>query len=254
MTPLDLTSWAQTAVSGSMMLALPVALAAGIVSFFSPCVVPLLPGYISFATGISAAEVMSPTRRRGRLLLGMMLFVLGFATVFVVAGVILGAAGQLLLTYQGIVTRVVGVAAIVMGLLFTGLLPWGRREIRLQRLPAVGLAGAPLLGVVFGLGWTPCIGPTLGVVLTLALNEGSAVKGGLLAFVYALGLGIPFVVAGLAFARMTRGVGFVRRHHLALLRIGGGMMMVVGLLLVVGWWDQMVAVMRQWASNFGTIL
>lgn len=237
-----------------MVLALPVALAAGVVSFFSPCVVPLLPGYISFATGMSAAEVMSPTRRRGRLLLGMVLFVLGFAVVFVAAGVILGTAGQLLLTYQWIVTRVVGVVAIVMGLLFAGLLPLGRREIRLQRLPAVGLAGAPLLGVVFGLGWTPCIGPTLGVVLTLALNEGSALKGGLLAFVYALGLGIPFVVAGLAFARMTRGVSFVRRHHLALLRLGGGLMILVGLLLVTGWWDQMISVMRQWASNFGTVL
>jgi len=251
---LDIGSWAQAAVSGSMLLAIPVALLAGLVSFFSPCVVPLLPGYVSFATGMSAADVANGDAHRGRLLLGMVLFILGFGAVFVGVGVLLGAVGQVLLVYQKIISRVIGVVIIVMGLIFAGMLPIGRREIRLQRLPSVGIAGAPLLGVVFGLGWTPCIGPTLSVVLTLAMNEGSAARGGILAFVYTLGLGIPFVVAGLALSKMTRTLSFVRRHHLAMVRLGGALMIAVGLLLTLGIWDQMIGVMRQWASGFGTVI
>lgn len=248
----DIGGWAQAAVGGSMLLAIPVALLAGLVSFFSPCVVPLLPGYVSFAAGMSGAEVVNGSGRRGRMLAAMVLFVLGFAAVFVSAGVLLGAAGHLLFQHQKMISRTVGAITIVMGLVFAGLLPLGRREVRLSRLPRVGLAGAPLLGVVFGLGWTPCIGPTLAVVLTLALNEGSAARGGLLAFVYALGLGIPFVAAGLAFTRLTRTLSFARRHHLALLRVGGLMLVVIGLLLVVGVWDQIIAALRQWAAQFGT--
>jgi len=251
---LDVGSWAQTAVSGSMLLAIPVALLAGLVSFFSPCVLPLLPGYIAFAAGMSGADVVNGSGRRGRMFTGMVLFVLGFAAVFVSAGVLLGAAGQLLFQHQKMISRVVGALTIVMGLTFSGLIPLGRREVRFERLPTVGLAGAPLLGVVFGLGWTPCIGPTLAVVLTLALNEGSAARGGLLAFVYALGLGIPFVVAGLALAKLTRTLSFARRHQLALLRVGGALMSLVGLLLVLGVWDQIIAVLRQWTSQFVTPL
>ncbi len=251
---LDIGSWAQAAVSGTMLLAIPVALLAGLVSFFSPCVVPLLPGYVSFATGMSAADAAKGDTNRGRLLLGMLLFVLGFGVVFVGVGVLIGAVGQALLVYQKIISRVIGAVIIAMGLIFAGLLPIGRREIRLQRLPTVGIAGAPLLGVVFGLGWTPCIGPTLSVVLTLAMNEGSAVRGGILAFVYTLGLGIPFVAAGLALSKMTRTLSFVRRHHLAMIRLGGALMVLVGLLLTLGIWDQMIGVMRQWASGFGTVI
>ena len=138
---------------------------------------------------------------------------LGFAAVFVSAGILFGTVGSALITYQTVISRVVGVLTIAMGLIFAGLIPLGRRDLRLNRIPNVGVAGAPLLGVVFGLGWTPCIGPTLAVVINLSLNEASATRGGLLAFVYALGLGIPFVVAGLAFTRMARTVTLLQRHQ-----------------------------------------
>ena len=254
MTPLDLAGWAQDAVAGGMLLALPVALVAGLASFFTPCVVPLLPGYLAYATGMSAADVTGGGTRRGRAVAGTALFVLGFAVVFVAAGVLFGAVGATLVAYQTLITRVVGILAIVMGLTFAGLIPLGRRELRLSRLPAVGLAGAPLLGMVFGLGWTPCLGPTLSVVISLALSEGSASRGGLLAFTYALGLGIPFLVAAAAFTRMARTVGFFRRHQQALLSIGGLTMVAVGLLLVTGAWDLLTAGLRQWASQFTSII
>lgn len=254
MIPLDLASWAQDAVSGSMLLALPVALLAGLVSFFSPCVVPLLPGYLSYATGMSAAQVIDGTGRRSQILAGVVLFVLGFAAVFVSAGILFGTVGSALITYQTVINRVVGTLTIVMGLIFAGLIPLGRRELRLNRIPNVGVAGAPLLGVVFGLGWTPCIGPTLAVVINLSLNEGSASRGGLLAFVYALGLGVPFVIAGPAFSRMARTVSFLQRHQTALMRLGGLMMVGVGVLLVSGLWDTVTAYLRQWTSQFGTLI
>ena len=237
-----------------MLVALPVALFAGLLSFFSPCVVPLLPGYLAYATGMNAANIVAGHRQAGRALLGTGLFVLGFAAVFVAAGVLFGAVGGLLITYQSWITRLVGVLTVVMGLIFSGLIPLGRREVRWQRLPAVGLVGAPLLGVVFGLGWTPCIGPTLGVVISLALTEGSAGRGGLLAFVYAVGLGIPFLIGAAAFPRLAGAVGFLRRHQLMLVRVGGAMMIVVGLLLLTGVWDQLVGVLRQWTAQFTTFI
>lgn len=254
MTPLDLSSWAQGAVGGSMALAIPVALLAGLVSFFSPCVVPLLPGYLSYATGMSAAEVIEGRANRGRMLAGMSLFVLGFAVLFVAGGVAFGSLGGALIQHQRAISRVAGVITIVLGLIFAGLLPLGQRDLRLQRIPKVGLAAAPLLGVIFGLGWTPCIGPTLGVVYNLALNEGSAVRGALLAFVFALGLGIPFIVAGLAFAKMARTVDFLRRHQQSLMRLGGVMMIMVGLLLVTGLWDVLMGSVRTWAASFLTVI
>lgn len=255
MTPHDLAGWAQTAVGGSMPLAVPVAVLAGLVSFFSPCVVPLLPGYLSYATGMSAADVAAGgTGRRGRMLAGTSLFVVGFAAVFVSVGAVFGAVGSTLLAHQQTVTRVVGVLAIVMGLVFAGVIPLGRREVRLTRLPAVGVAGAPLLGVVFGLGWTPCLGPTLSVILTVALTEGSATRGGLLAFAYALGLGVPFILAGLAFTRMARTVGYLQRRQLALLRAGGALMIAVGFLLFSGLWDALTGTLRNWTSQFTTLI
>lgn len=255
MIPLDLAGWATQAVGGSMLLAVPVAVLAGLVSFFSPCVVPLLPGYLSYATGLGAADVLQDGRsHRGRMLLGSSLFVLGFAVVFVAAGVAAGTLGRALLTHQEVISRVIGVLAILLGLIFAGVIPLGDRDLRIHRLPRAGLAAAPVLGFVFGLGWTPCIGPTLSMVLTLAMNEGSAVRGGLLAFMYVLGLGIPFVAAALAFTRMQRVVGFVRRHQLAVLRIGGISMALVGVLLVTGLWERLMAMMRIWAAGFGTVL
>jgi cytochrome c-type biogenesis protein len=254
MAPLDLAGWAETAVGGTMALALPVALLAGLVSFFSPCVVPLLPGYLSYATGLGAAEVVEGSPRRGRMLAGTSLFVLGFAAVFVMTGVVAGSAGQLLAAYRDVITRVLGVVIIMLGLIFAGVLKFGQRDLRLHRIPAVGVAAAPLVGVVFALGWTPCLSPTLGVVVNLGFNEGTAVRGGLLGFVYALGLGIPFVLAGLAFTRMASAVAFLRERQQLVMRIGGVLLIIVGLLLVTGAWNTLTAVLRQWASSFETVI
>jgi cytochrome c-type biogenesis protein len=254
MTPLDLATWAETAVGGSMELALPVALLAGLVSFFSPCVVPLLPGYLSYATGLGAAEVVEGSPHRGRMLAGASLFVLGFAVVFVITGVVAGSAGRLLAQYREVITRVLGVLIIVLGLIFAGVLRIGQRDLRIHRVPAVGVAAAPLVGVVFALGWTPCLSPTLGVVVNLGFNEGTAVRGGLLGFVYALGLGIPFVLAGLAFTKMASAVAFLRERQQLIMRIGGVLMIIVGVLLASGTWNTLTAVLRQWAASFETVL
>lgn len=250
---MDLASWASAAIGGSMALAIPVALLAGIVSFFSPCVVPLLPGYLSYMTGVGAAD-LAAGHRRGRMLLGTALFVLGLAVVFVATGVAIGALGSLLLEYQRVITRVLGVVIIVLGLAFAGVISLGNRELRIQRLPAAGLAAAPVLGAVFAFGWTPCIGPALAVVFNLGLNEGTALRGGVLGFVYALGLGIPFMIAGVAFTAMNRTVGVLRRHQVAVMRVGGLMMVAVGVLLVTGVWDQLMARLTVWAGNFGTVI
>jgi cytochrome c-type biogenesis protein len=235
-----------TAASGSLALALPVALVAGLVSFFSPCVIPLLPGYLSYATGLSGADLASGAagERRGRMLLGSVLFVLGFSVVFVAIGSLSGALGAWLVTWRATLTVVLGVLTILLGLVFAGvfnrLLPGLQRDWRVHSVPAVGLAAAPLLGFLFGLGWTPCLGPTLAAITTLSLNEATAGRGALLSATYALGLGVPFVVAGLAYRRALGAFGFVRRHQAWVTRAGGLMLVLVGVLLVTGWWDQAV--------------
>ncbi|WP_329081288.1 cytochrome c biogenesis CcdA family protein [Streptosporangium sp. NBC_01469] len=206
--------------TGSLILALPIAIAAGLVSFLSPCVLPLVPGYLSYVTGMSADP------RRGRLLAGSVLFVLGFAVVFVAAGAVVGTLGAVILNNSEVITRVLGALTVALGLTFLGVLPGMQRDVRIHRMPAAGLAGAPVLGMVFGRGWTPCIGPTLAVVLTLGLNEGSAGRGALLAFAYALGLGLPFVAAGLAYRRALRTFKAIRRHSQLITRIGGGMLII----------------------------
>ena len=237
-----------TVLSGSLLLALPVAAFAGLVSFFSPCVVPLLPGYLSYATGLSGADLEDG--RRGRMVLGSALFVLGFTFVFVALGTLSGALGDLLWEYMTPISRVLGVVTILVGLAFIGLVPWLQRDVRVHRVPAVGLAAAPLLGVLFGLGWTPCIGPTLAAVQTLALTEGPAARGALLSVAYSLGLGLPFVIAGLAFRRMLGAVAWVRRHQVWVTRAGGAMLVLVGVLLVTGVWDLWVGELRNWVGGF----
>lgn len=242
---LDLGSWFRdTALDGSLLLAMPVALVAGLVSFFSPCVVPLLPGYLSYTTGLSGADLVSA--RRGRMLAGSLLFVLGFSFVFVSYGALFGAVGDWLWTYQREITVGLGLLTILLGIAFLGAVPWLQRDVRFHRVPAVGLAAAPMLGVLFGLGWAPCIGPTLSAITTLALNEGSAGRGALLSFVYCLGLGLPFVIAALAYRRMLGAIGWVRRHQQWITRLGGLMLIAVGVLLVTGWWDVLVDDLRGW--------
>lgn len=232
----------QTAASGSLVLAVPVALVAGLVSFFSPCVIPLLPGYLSYATGLSGADLASGEAevRRGRMLLGSLLFVLGFTVVFVALGTLSGAVGAWLVTWRRTLTVVLGVLTIVLGLAFAGLVPALQRDWRVHKVPAVGLAAAPVLGFLFGLGWTPCIGPTLAAITTLSLNEATAGRGALLSAVYAVGLGVPFIVAGLAYRRALGAFGVIRRHQAWVTRAGGLMLVAVGLLLVTGLWDQAV--------------
>jgi cytochrome c-type biogenesis protein len=246
---LDLGGWFQdTVLSGSLLLALPVALVAGLVSFFSPCVLPLLPGYLSYATGLSGVDLADA--RRGRMLVGSLLFVLGFSFVFVTLGTLSGALGDWLWSYQRQITLVLGVFTILVGVAFLGLVPWLQRDVRVHRVPAVGLAAAPLLGVLFGLGWTPCIGPTLSAVSTLAFNEGTASRGAVLSVAYCLGLGIPFLVAGLAFPRMLNAVRWVRRHQAWVTRLGGVMLVAVGLLLVTGVWDRWVVDLQSLIGGF----
>lgn len=231
-----------TADSGTLLLAIPVALIAGLVSFFSPCVIPLVPGYLSYATGLSGAELARGTGRppRGRLMAGSSLFVLGFTAVFVAWGALFGAAGAWLTTWQRPITIVLGVLTIVLGLVFLGVLPFFQRDFRVHAVPRVGLAAAPLLGALFALGWTPCVGPTLGVIYTLAANEATAGRGALLSACYALGLGLPFLAVGLAYQHALAAFAVVRRHQAWVMRAGGLMLVLVGIALVTGWWDYAV--------------
>ena len=244
MSPLDLGDWfARTAHDGSLILAVPVALVAGLVSFFSPCVVPLLPGYLSYATGLSGADLAEG--RRGRMLTGSLLFVLGFSFVFISFGALIGAVGDWLFAYQRELTVVLGVLVIALGLVFLGVVPWMQRDLRIHRVPAVGLAAAPLLGVLFGLGWTPCIGPTLSAVTSLSLNEASAWRGALLSLAYCLGLGLPFILAAIAYRHMLGTIRWVRRHQQWVTAFGGVMLIAVGVLLVSGWWGTLVDWLRE---------
>jgi cytochrome c-type biogenesis protein len=182
--------------------------------------------------------------------LGSLLFVLGFSFVFVALGTLSGALGSWLWSYQRQITLVLGLFTIVVGLAFAGVLPWFQRDLRVHRVPAVGLAAAPLLGVLFGLGWTPCLGPTISAVSTLAMHEGTASRGAVLSLAYCLGLGIPFLAAGVAFRWMLGVFAWVRRHQLWVTRLGGLMLVTVGVLLVTGLWDRWVVDLQSLIGGF----
>jgi cytochrome c-type biogenesis protein len=239
----------ETVTSGALLLALPLAVLGGLVSFFSPCVLPLVPGYLSYVTGVTGTDLAES--RRGRMTAGAVLFVLGFTAVFVSGGALFGYFGSTLQEYRETLTTVLGVLMILMGVFFLGLMPWfTQREFRFHRKPVAGLVGAPLLGALFGIGWTPCIGPTLASVNALALEQASAGRGAILAFAYCLGLGVPFVLAAVAFRKALGAFGWVKKHYVWVMRIGGGMMLVTGVLLLTGAWDSMVATMQGWSSGF----
>jgi cytochrome c-type biogenesis protein len=252
---------AETVASGSLILAMLLAFAAGIVSFASPCVLPLAPGYLSYVTGLTGAEIAGEERGgtttvvvKSRVLLGSVLFVMGFSVVFVSYGLLFGGLGSLLLEYQSIISRILGVIVIVMGLSFMGVIPGMQREWRMHRMPSYSVWGAPVLGVLFGLGWTPCIGPALTAVQSLAFTEGSAARGALLSFVYCLGLGLPFILLGLLFRQAAGTLAWVRRHYTLIMRIGGGMLVAIGILLVSGLWDSITIWMRTLVPGFETPL
>jgi cytochrome c-type biogenesis protein len=238
--------------SGSLLFALPIAFAAGIVAFLSPCVLPLAPGYVSYITGLTGAELSEG--KKGRVLAGSLLFVLGFSVVFVSYGAFFGGVGSVLLEYADWINRILGVVVIVMGLAFMGVIPGLQREYRFHQVPKWGVAGAPLLGVAFGIGWSPCIGPTLTAVQSLAFTEASAARGALLSLVYSFGLGLPFILLGLLFTRAAGAIAFLRRHNLLIMRIGGAMLVLVGVLLLTGWWTDFTIWLRVTMPGFETAL
>ena len=237
-----------TVLSGSLLAAVPIAALAGLVSFLSPCVLPLVPGYLSYVTGLSGIELAEG--RRARVVLGALLFVLGFSAVFVSYGALFGGLGSVLRENGDLIARVMGVVLIGLGLVYAGWVPGAAREWRWHVSPAVGLAGAPLVGALFGIGWTACTGPTLAAVQALAFNDGSAGRGALLSLVYCLGLGLPFVLAALAYRRALGALQWVRRHQVWVLHIGGGMLVALGLLLVTGAWTEIVSSLQGWVSGF----
>jgi cytochrome c-type biogenesis protein len=274
-------SFARVVLDGPLLLAALVSAVAGLVSFLSPCVLPLVPGYLSYVTGLSGTETRTadgpgprsagadpavaptagagspasdggsltaggalavavrPRAVRSRTVLGAVLFVLGFTLVFVTYGVLFGRLGSLLFEHQRTLERVLGVVVILLGLAFLGVLPGTSREFRIHRFPVAGLAGAPLLGVVFGLGWTPCIGPTLGAVQSLALSQAGAGRGAALSVAYCLGLGVPFVLVALGTRWLVGALGAVRRHANLVTYVGGGLLVLLGVLLVTGLWGEM---------------
>lgn len=242
----------QTVLSGSLLLAVPLAMAAGLVSFVSPCVLPLVPGYLGYVTGLTGVDLEH--QRRGRMVAGSGLFVLGFTTVYVVMGTTVGAVAAALQEHATVISRVLGLVTIVLGLIYLGVLPALAREVRLDVRPAAGLAGAPLLGAVFALGWTACTGPTLGAILALGGIGGDPARGALLATAYCLGLGVPFLLAGLAYRRMMGAFAVVRRHRALVARVGGALLVLIGVLITTGAWAALTRVVSGRIAGFEVAL
>ena len=248
--------FAEVVLSGQLLLAIPIALLAGLVSFASPCVLPLVPGYLAYvggiseagratglgpragasATEVSAAEKTARKAGRRRMLLGITLFILGFSVIFLAYSAAFGALGTWLLVWQDWITRIMGVVVIALGLVFIGQFSFLQRTFKPTWRPATGLAGAPVLGIVFGLGWTPCIGPTLGAIQALSLTSGSTWSAVLLGLFYCIGLGVPFLLVALGLDWVTSSVTFLKRHIRTINIVGGAVLVLIGLLMVSGLW------------------
>jgi cytochrome c-type biogenesis protein len=232
-------------LSGFLLVAFPIAILAGLISFLSPCVLPLVPGYLSFAAGYSKAK--------GRVFLGSILFVLGFSVLFISYGALFGGIGSRIATNDESITRVLGVLTIVMGLIFMGSFPM-MRTFSPKISTNGGLIGAPLLGFLFGIGWTPCIGPALATVQTLAFQESSAARGAILSFGYCIGLGAPFIASGLYLDKSERLRKYLTKRGDLISKIGGVLLILIGIAQVLGLWTDLMISMRSLISNFAPVI
>ena len=229
---------------GQLVIALPIALLAGLLSFLSPCILPLVPGYLGYVGGLSGS---GGPRDRTRLVLGVSLFILGFTIVFVATNAAFGALGTWLFVYGDTITRFAGVVVILLGLVFIGQFTFMQRDFKVNWLPATGLAGAPLLGIVFGLGWTPCLSPTLAAITAISFDGGSAWQGVILGVVYSLGLGIPFLLVAFGFGWVATSVAWIKKRIRLVNILGGALLVIIGVLMVTGLWSL-------WMSQLGAVI
>ncbi|MGI8679088.1 MAG: cytochrome c biogenesis CcdA family protein [Jatrophihabitans sp.] len=237
-----------TVQDGPLLVAAAVAALVGLIGFLSPCVLPLVPGYLSYVAGLTG-DAERPSQRR--MVFGALLFVLGFTAIFVAEGVLFGQLGASIRENKVLIERIFGVVTIVMGVVFLGGFAFLQREFKTHRLPRAGLIGAPLLGIGFGAAWLPCLTPTLTAVQNLSFSQGTAGRGAFLSVFYCLGLGVPFVLVALGFGWVSSALGFVRRHRRAVSSVGGGVLIVLGVLLVTGAWDHFTTFLQTSSPSTG---